>query len=29
MICEVFVLRPTDLVADHEFPAASETRADG
>jgi len=27
MICEVFVLSPSDLVADHELPAASTTRA--
>ena len=26
MICEVFVLSPTDLVADHELPAAHTTR---
>ena len=28
MICEVFVLSPTDLVADHELPAVQETRDD-
>ena len=28
MICEVFVLSPTDLVADHELPSAIATRAD-
>ena len=27
MICEVFVLGPSDLVADHELPAGSTTRA--
>ena len=27
MICEVFVLSPTDLIADHEIPAAGQTRA--
>ena len=25
MICEVFVLSPTDLLADHELPAVSDT----
>ena len=28
MICEVFVLSPTDLVADHELPATHQTRGD-
>jgi hypothetical protein len=28
MICEVFVLSPTDLLADHELPAVSDTRAE-
>ena len=27
MICEVFVLSPTDLLADHELPAVSDTAA--
>jgi uncharacterized protein YbcI len=27
MICEVFVLSPTDLIADDELPAANATRA--
>jgi uncharacterized protein YbcI len=27
MICEVFVLSPTDLIADHELPAARAIRA--
>lgn len=25
MICEVFALSPTDLLADHELPAVSDT----
>ena len=28
MICEVFVLSPTDLIADHEMPVVSQARAD-
>jgi uncharacterized protein YbcI len=28
MICEVFVLSPSDLVADHELPAESSARAE-
>ena len=28
MICEVFVLSPTDLIADHELPLAITMRAD-
>jgi hypothetical protein len=28
MICEVFVLSPTDLLADHELPAVPDTRAE-
>jgi uncharacterized protein YbcI len=28
MICEVFVLSPSDLVGDHELPAESTTRAE-
>ena len=27
MICEVFVLSPTDLIAEHELPAARQTQA--
>ena len=28
MLCEVFVLSPADLVAEHEFPSKSETRGE-
>ena len=28
MICEVFVLAPTDLVEEHEIRAASEARSE-
>ena len=28
MICEVFVLSPTDLIADHEIPDAGRAGAD-